>query len=454
MKLNFFSALNTVLSRIPATAANGAKLFLIIALIGLSSCKKESEIGAGILPEDDMIGLDYTDSFPLLAYTVREDSLRSDESPIVQVGSLNEPLFGITNASLYTQVSIPNNQLNLNFGTSPVIDSAQLWLAYDFDYYGDTTSTQTFHVYQMVEDIHRDSLYYSNQSKSVYQTSIGTLSFTPAPRSNSVVGTDTIPAVIRIPIDNNFAQLILNESNGPNLASNSAFQSFMKGFYVVPDQAPAGSGAILHFDLLDTLSGFKLYYHTTTDTAEFDFEINSGTAYFSHFDHDYSGAGGDIQNQLQNPGQAATSEVYIQSCAGLKTRIEFPALDSLRNLSTPIAINKAELVIKADPTQATANFPVNKQLFVVSIDSTGKQYIVPDFLENSVYFGGTLNTTTNEYRINLARYVQDLLTGGGTHEAIYLKEIYGVEEGRRAVIGAPGSSQYRMYLHLVYTRIN
>ena len=428
----------------------------LAVIASISSCRKESEIGVDILPQDDLIDLNSSDAFPILAYTVAEDSLRSDESPIVQIGTVYDEIFGITTAGLYTQLSIPNSQQNITFGTNPVLDSAELWLKYDFDFYGDTLIPQTFNVYQMTQTIVRDSAYYSNQTKSYYPQAIGSATFDPHPRTETVSNTDTLPSFLKIKIDNSFAQLIMNESNGANLANNAAFQAFMNGFYIEPSNPSLslGQGALLRFNLLDSLTRFTMFYHNSTDTTKFSFVINSSTAYFSHFTHNYSLANRDIQNQLSNPGTAAATEVYVQSCGGLKTRIEFPALDSLRNLGYPIAINKAELVFKCDPALASDNFPLNKQLYVVSVDSTGAQHLITDMLENSVYFGGSLNTTTSEYRLNIARYLQAVISGEETDEALFLKEIYGVEQGRRAVIGSPGSAQYKMYLHLIYTRIN
>jgi hypothetical protein len=75
--------------------------------------------------------------------------------------------------------------------------------------------------------------------------------------------------------------------------------------------------------------------------------------------------------------------------------------------------------------------------------------------ETTSYYGGELNTATNEYRINIARYLQGVLNGTEENNGLYLKEIFGAENGRRSVIGsgAPTSGS-RMYLRLVYTRIN
>ena len=75
--------------------------------------------------------------------------------------------------------------------------------------------------------------------------------------------------------------------------------------------------------------------------------------------------------------------------------------------------------------------------------------------ENSVYYGGSVNTTTSEYKINLARYFQDLVNGDADNHGLYLKEIDPVASGRRSIIGTPNSTTgYKMYLRLVYTKVN
>ncbi len=449
MNLNISRVFTKTLSR-----TSGTKFFIVASLLLLAaSCKKESDIGSDVFPADDNLQLSVTDTTSIIAYTVREDSLRSDESPIIQIGTMYDQQFGKTTAGLFTQLSIPNNQLNINFGAGAVLDSCTLGLAYEFDYYGDTLTTQTFNVYQLTEDLYKDSAYYSHRAKQYYPAVIGTNAVAPRPRT--LVGPDTAtPAYLRIPIDMGFAQQIFSQSGGSNLADNAAFIRYMKGLYIT---AVAGSGgALVRFNPLDSLTKFTLYYHNSTDTTEFDFVINSTTAYYSHFTHDYTLASAPYLNsQLAAPGPNSDPEVYIQATAGLKTKIEFPFLDAWKNLGYPIAINKAELVIKADPTNTSDDFPINKQLYLVSIDSAGGQHLLIDMFENSVYYGGSVNTTTSEYKINLARYFQDLVNGDADNHGLYLKEIDPVASGRRSIIGTPNSTTgYKMYLRLVYTKVN
>lgn len=432
---------------------HGTKFFLAVFVILFASCKKESDIGFDVQPEGDLIGLFTTDSTTLLTYTVREDSLRTDETPSVVIGKYNDVIFGGSTSGVFSQFVIPSNLQNINFTAGAVLDSAVLMLAYKFDYYGDTLVPQTFDVYQMTDMIYKDSLYYSNRPKSFYPGAIGSLTFNPHPNSKTIVGTDTLPAHIRIPIDMTWAQLVFDQSGGNNLSSNTNWLAYMNGLHITPS---GNAGGMLYFNMLDTLTGLRLYYHTATDTTDFTFVVNSSAAYYSYFQHDYTTANLDIQTQLLNPGVEALNYTYVQSNSGLKTRIEFPFLDNYKNLGYPIAINKAELVVTGDANSASDDFPLNTRMFLTSIDSLGKERLLVDMFESSTYYGGSLNTTTNEYKINIARYIQGVLKGEEENNGLYLKEIFGTENGRRSVIGCGNSQSQppRMYLRLIYTRIN
>jgi hypothetical protein len=448
--------------RILSRHFGGTKFFLIAAILTLASCKKESALGSDIQPDGDLIDLQYTDTLTLFSHVVREDSLRSDESGIVQIGHLKDDIFGETHASLFTQVVIPNNLLQISFGSAPVLDSCALNLAYDFEYYGDTLDDQTFSVYQVTESMVFDSTYYSNQVKECYPTyasriSVGDTTLKPHPRSHTIVGADTLAPVLRIPINMSFAQQIFDQGGGNNLASTANFLQYMKGLHI-DAQTPSGHGSLLRFNLKDTSTKFIFYYHNTNDTTTFSFVINSTTAYFSNYKHDYSGSiHPDLAFQLNNPGMNITNNVFVSGASGVKTKITFPHFENLRNLGYTIAINKAELVFKADPSTADGSFPINKQLYVVSLDSAGNQILLPDMFESATYYGGSANTTTNEYHINIARYFQQLMEGSKQNYGLYLKEIDPNGQGRRVVLGSGKqdiSNNYKMYIHLVYTRIN
>lgn len=456
MKFNSSFFCHRILSR----HFDGTKFFLIAAIVLLASCKKESALGSDVQPDGDLIDLQYTDTLSLLSYTVKEDSIRSDESGIVNIGEMYDAEFGNTEAGLFTQIQVPG-LTNIDFGAGAVLDSCAFHLRYDYEYYGDTMDLQTFNVYQVTEDLYSDSTYYSSQIKQCYPTyasriPVGTTSLKPRPHSNTIVANDTLAPVLRIPINMSFGQQIFNQSGGVNLQTPANFLNYMKGLYVESSVAPGDEGALLRFNLKDTSTKFTLYYHLGAEAKTFSFVISSSAAYFSHYKHDYSVAlNPSLLSQLANPGQDSPDFVFVQGVAGLKTKIEFPHLEDLRNLGYTIAINKAELVFKADASLTHNDlFPINKQLYVVSIDSAGNQILIPDIFESASYFGGAANTTTNEYRINIARYFQQLMEGSKPNNGLYLKEFDPNGQGRRVVLGSANSATLKMYIHLVYTRIN
>lgn len=461
MKVNSFLTKIQTLSRSRSISGFGTKFFIALTIVLAASCKKEGDIGVDVLPDSDIIGLETTDTTFLVTYAVAEDSIRSDEYPVVQIGSYNDPYFGKTTASLFTQISIPSGKHDIYFGSTAVFDSSYLWLEYEYDYYGDTMTPQTFKVYQLTDDLYKDSVYYSNQTRQFSSNVVGSIvNFAPHPRQEVVFAGDTTPAALIIKMDQAWGQNIFDQSGTTNMHDNADFTSWQKGIYIAPDSGYAsGMGAMLRFVPRDSLTRLRLYYHDSSGPKFFDFTIGTATAFFNHFDHNYSTTNNtELISQLTNGYNAANDNVFVQGASGVKTKIEFPYLDSWKNLGSRIAINKAELVIKAsNASSVTDNYPLNKELYLVSLDSAGTQYLLSDWFEGSTYFGGTLLTTSNEYRINMARHFQRLVDGDDDNYGLYLKEIYPFYESRRGILGSgnPNSTnQYKMYLHLVYTRIN
>ncbi|MES2395113.1 MAG: hypothetical protein V4549_03885, partial [Bacteroidota bacterium] len=121
-----------------------------------------------------------------------------------------------------------------------------------------------------------------------------------------------------------------------------------------------------------------------------------------------------------------------------------------------IAINKAELVIKVDVTSTYMldTFAAPTKLVLFGINDDGTNYVLPDANEGDNYFGGTYNSTTHEYRFNIARYIQQVLTGKIKNNGLHLLAGSGAINANRVVIGGGGSSSlYRMKLNIGYTKL-
>ena len=415
--------------------------FLISIL--LISCSEPSIVGINVLPKNDLVNVKFDESQILKTITVREDSLRSDGTILNLLGSYTDPVFGKSTASFYTQVLLSKE--NPPFGTNPTIDSIVLTLAYN-GFYGDTNTTQRIQVFELAEDIKKDSAYYSNKIFSI-GNHCGTLTFNPHPTDSVLVdGTNTAPH-LRMQLDALFGKKFLDASS-TNFANNDNFLNFFKGIYVAADNITAtNQGAILYFNLLSSQSKLTLYYkNTADDSLKFDFIMGTGAERVNHFVHDYTGTPVNATLNID------TDLVYVQTMSGVKTKIIMPNLKHLTD-SGMIVINKAELVITVDKTKITNYAPPSK-LLLARIDSTGKNDYVDDQNLGADYFGGTYDSAKGEYKFNLAKYIQEILTGAITDYGLDLLSSGAVVSANRAVVGGgSNTSSYKMKLKLTYTKI-
>src|SRR5947207_1624171 len=101
--------------------------YVISGIIILASCNDPDVIGLDVQPQSDLINLKFSDTTSVTAYTVREDSLRCDETTLQLLGSYMDSVFGRTDAAIYAQVTPP--QAAVNLGDSLGLDSIVLTLA-------------------------------------------------------------------------------------------------------------------------------------------------------------------------------------------------------------------------------------------------------------------------------------------------------------------------------------
>ncbi len=179
-----------------------------------------------------------------------------------------------------------------------------------------------------------------------------------------------------------------------------------------------------------------------------------------HFKHDYSSIDPDLASQLSATPPAQNSTVFIQSMAGFKTKVEMPTLMNWVK-SGPIAINKAELIIKTDPTTTyqMETFAPPLAIIAAGINDDGTSYLIPDGdgnLNNNRpnYYGGTYDAITHEYHINMSLYIQQVLNGTRKNNGLYLLPSRSSVDPNRVVIGggANGAS-YQMKLNITYTKL-
>jgi hypothetical protein len=432
---------------------------VVLSLV-LNSCKKDPySLGLDLLPPSDTLSVKTIDTATVIAYSVIQDSVRSDETTNSMAGSLMDPVFGITTASFCTQVRLSADAPD--FGTNPVMDSLILMLKYN-GIYGDSTSTQNFRVYELSEDINIDSAYYSNREPAHYGVPIADYTFTPDLKDSVKVGTSKLAAHLRInlgKVSRYFGNKLLYAPAGM-VANNTSFIQFMKGLYIEAS-ARSGNGGILIFNMNTALTKMTLYFHNSTDDSlQFDFWINANSARFNRLDHDgYKSADPLLRTQVLNHDTTlGRNTLYIQGLGGIRTRVRIPFLSDFRKLGN-IAVNNAILVFKNVETDTTLAPPSQLHMFIV--DSLGRLGIIIDSDEGDAYFDGYYHKTERTYKFRITRQVQNVILGKLKNYDFYIMANNPVNNelipNRVQVIGTnpllPASPGDRIQLQVTYTKL-
>jgi hypothetical protein len=413
------------------------------------SCKKEiSSIGIDI--NDDLLNAVFTDTTTLTAYSVLEDTLNTTNLISNFLGYLNDDVFGVTTASIFTQFVPAGNVVN--FGNSPKLDSIVLTLRYMGDFYGDTLKPFTVKVYELTEDMQKNITYYQHHSIAHSSSNLThNPNFLLYPTPNKKIWLDSLVAShVRIrlsdEVGNNFLQ------NASKMGSADAFKSFFKGLFICVESLHK-QGALVNFNLTSPLTGIQLYYKNDTIARQFSFPVKvSETIRFSTYKHDYKMGNFDFINQvLQNDTTLGRKTLYVQSMGGVETKINYPYLKELKNRN--IVINKAELVI-TNIGEDLSLYPIPPRLDIQGINPSGTIVEIPDVINTTAtYFGGNYNETTKEYRFRITKYIQNIILNDNFQSSIYLVARRAAADANRLILSGtnPDLHHSRLRLELYYT---
>jgi hypothetical protein len=442
-----------------------AFLSLFFILIHLTSCKKDPyTLGLSLLPPTDTLTVKTSDTATIIAYSVIQDSIRSDKTSTNMLGSLYDPVFGLTTASFCTQFLLSSE--GTDFGINPVLDSVVLMLKYN-SLYGDSNALQRVRVYELDEDISLDSAYYSNHQIKYYNTLLADQTFKPNLKDSiSIFGTKVLPH-LRINLSkhtNYFGNKILY-CPPDALLSNKNFTRFIKGLYI--ESSPVNSGgALLSFNMNSVLTALVVFFHNQdasgklVDSLGYSFSINSYCARINTFDHNhYNEASPELKGQvLNNDTSLGKNMLYLQGLAGVKIKIRLPFIQDYGK-SKRIALNNATLILKNFETDTILSPP--PQLTIVQEDSLGKIYFLIDNSEGVNYLGGTYHASDKSYRFRITRHIQQIILNKSRNNDLYLlvnNPASNVLTPNR-VIGTgtdpqpPAISSDRLQLQLIFTKL-
>ncbi|NVO19477.1 MAG: DUF4270 domain-containing protein [Bacteroidetes bacterium] len=424
-------------------------VFSLVSLLIVFSCKKDLNlVGLDLISPDELLKLGYVDTVHIDAYSVADDSIKTFDLSAALVGSTNDPVFGRTTANWFGQINLAVEPTN--FGTNAVCDSAFLMLPYSGSY-GDTMSNMTVHIYPLLEDI-LDSVHKYSNATIQYDVNnpLGELTFTPRPHDSIYFDGAKNAPYLRIRLNYHFGASIVNADTS-DLATNAKFVKLFKGIAMVADPSQGvGTGAILQFAVTSGTSRIDMYYHNATDTSTYKFYINSNCKRFNHFEHEnYQGASPILQQQIAGDSLLGDKFLFVQANGGIKVKLRFPYIKNWAK-SQKVIINDARLILTNASPSASFPAPSTISIYPIADDGTISTSYLIDDSETYYDFGGSYMASGN-YEFRLTRYIQQILTGAGKDNGLFLLIPGSSVQGGRLVLNGTKSPSSPLKLYIKYT---
>jgi hypothetical protein len=456
---------------------------IIAILTFLSSCKKDTSIGADILPQDDLLNVKFTDTLTVFSKTLADTFLRTDKLSKNYLGVINDPLFGFQKASIAVELDRPNSVYDDTLMTSYTVDSVVLFLKYSY-IYGDTTVPQSFDVSTISNKISETSPYYSNSSLFPPTGTIGSVSnylFTPTTNPVSTNTTDTVgvSGILRIKLNNSVGNTILDLKQ-TILRDSSLFKNAFPGILI--ENATNAGKAMAEIDISSGFSALAIFYKDKNGDAKdmrlftsiLNYNTGSTTTRVNGVNLFTNSLASAVQNTITS-GLVSDSVNYVLGQAGTLLRISLPTLNNVGR----VAVNKATLML-SQIQQNTSDLQTPFYLVLLKRNLAGNI----DILSTGDGVGILDTTTTDDfgnkiarYSFNVSKYIQAVAMGNETNSDLYVATYrfagtdgtinilnsvvnsnvlnVGYIPSRIIIAGANYSDpRYKLKLNLTYTKIN
>ncbi len=411
--------------------------------IAFSACKKKKNpIGTDALPSGSIMSSSGIDTFKIKSYTVEEDSVVTMDPEFNLLGSYTDEVFGTMDASFYTQLKLSGFAPDFGDLNTVAIDSAVMAFEYG-GYYG-KLNQQLFEVYEITEDLTRDSTYkrtsfLQTSSQNLVPTSNNEGAITPNVDQPAIVGNDTLNPQLRIPIDTVFARHLLTLAE--TAANDDEFIENFKGLYFKVNNPTffPGEGGILYLKTSIPASKLTVYFTKDGEQEKFDFVVSGQAIDFNHIETDFSGT--KVQQVIDN--HALGQKEYYAQAFTTRAKVEFP---SITDISKDVIIHSATLELPVTYYQQSPFAPsgeVNVSAILFSDDA--KKYKITS---------STFNQYKMAYVFDLRAYVQQVIRGEIENDGIYISpKRFNTTAERIIFNGANTSFKKQPKLNIVYTKL-
>ncbi len=446
------------------------KALLAFALIIMFfSCDDADQVGLDLI--DSPAYMFATDTITIRAVTVADDSVATSLGWLNVLGFLDDPVFGKSRASIFTETRLPLE--NLTLGDNPVLDSIHLVLAYEGRFYGVPQTYHTVKVYELTENFPEEDTLYSN---SIIPYSLDLITQHPdgfrttfLPRDSVFVDGVKRQPQLRIPLSEAFGQRFIDAIDTEAFENIPNYLDHFKGLYITVDDKlegigsgidPDPKGGMVLFNMPAELSSLELFYHSGDDTLSVAipvnrpmqrFPIDQIAKHFTHVEHfGYENTDRALKEQILEGNESyGDSLLFLQAFGLVRTDITLPFINELEGKEW--LINKAQLIIPVQEGYESSFFREPQQLILLKHTEENGLEFLDDYMLGVDYFGGVYDANNNQYVFNISRYFQKLIDGDYQNDGLALLTARRQEMPGRVVLHGPGRTENPLRLEVFYT---
>ncbi len=301
----------------------------------LLSCEDPGALNVGQKFSGNNLQTIYVDTFSVITSTVLIDSLPSNNSNVLLVGSYRDNLVGTVSSSSYFQIGY---QSILFPASTSIYDSIGLILPYSRYSYGDTTKSFKINVHELTQTIKLRTtppFVAGNKTSALNPASAlfngSSFKYSPSPITSATVQFYPHKDSVYIPLPTSLGQKWYDIAKADTSFHFKDFNRFIadyfKGIYIASN---VGTDAcIVGFNANKVK--VRLYYRKIVGdnlaAAHFDFPLAFSFNQFNQIKSDRSATTlSSLVRMVALPSTQTGNVSYVQSGVGMFTKIEFPTL--------------------------------------------------------------------------------------------------------------------------------
>ncbi len=344
------------------------KIVLFCIVIALLSCSQVSDEDPTLIVGEDFTNTSIRvlsiDTFSVELSTMKFDSIVTSDAERLLVGKYTDDFFGEVTTSSYFRL------INLDYSLpeDAELDSVGLVLGYDSYFYNDTTIVSKINVHKLIDELESDDIEFYNTTEITYDsTPLVSIDYYPEPNRDSLYMT--------LPF--NFGNEIFSDIIESEITNDEALFQKLEGITLRPGENDNSS--IIGFTTNSEKTYLRFFYTTVgefeSEEQYYDLSISPfGFSYYNNIKNNPDGL--EISNitdqEINLPSTETNNFGYLQAGVGYTTRIEFPSLKNIYNISSEGTILDATLRIKPNTLAYSDIQPISEVLAMYIVDQNNE----------------------------------------------------------------------------------